>query len=544
MKVLLLTLVALSFSYRMICAEVGPLPIAGVTAIAFTPDGGGQALVSDPAKLGQVLTAAIVDGIVIAGDDGVHYDWEIPQDAPFGKGILKIDLDRARITSDLAMVMNVHVSHESKIAVQLFGKEGAPLALDLFGDLKANAERATSDTFIIPLGQYPLATSVVIRRLSGNLRISEILLTPVISAVSSAPQLDLDLAKILGNRVDEFNRRTNRAKVTQGLTVRRIPSLAEINHVGAAALANAGYPRYRPLGKRLATAQFSPVSGTTYDFAVLADRLLSVEADRPLFDFYFTSSSGVHWFFPGNAAEATKSYPGSAEFGMCSIQMSADDRAKFLAKNGYPILEFPIARSAIEILVHEENPLTSLSSAQLAAAFGAENQALTWADLGLKNHPLSSQSLLVFGGNPDWGTGRMLREIALHGKPWRSDMDVGNDVVYARGVEAQVSKYPNAIGYAAQASRIHPVKVLAIEATGGGDPVYPTEEAIYSGKYPLQRKLYAILAAKDFSKASANVRELVNLILSDQGQTLMARTRNLPLAADEVVALRIKLGLP
>jgi len=543
MKLLIAILSAAFLSLGVSDAEIEPLPIAGVTAIAFSPEAGGQALVSDLANLGQVSAAAVEDGTIIASEDGKGFDWEVPQDADFGKGRLKIDLDRTRIASDLAMVMNVHVSHQSKIAVQLFDKDGAALALDLFGELKANAERAATDTFIIPLVQYPLAKSLVVRRLSGPLRISEILLTPVISAVSKAPGMDADLAKMLGIRLDEFNRLSKREMARQDLVVRRIPSLEEINEIGASALANAGYPRYRPLHKRLAAEVFSPVSGTTYDFAVLANRLLSMEANRPVFNFYFTSSNGVHWFFLGNEAEATDRYPGSAEFGMCSIKMDESDKEKFLLEKGFPIIEFPIARSAIEILVHEDNPLSSLTAAQLASAFGEENQAITWADLGLEDHALSTQELQVFGGNPSWGTGRMLQEIALHGKDWRDDIDAKYDVVYSGGVESMVTKSPNGIGYAAQSSRVHPVKVLAIEAADGGPATLPTEEAIYSGKYSLQRKLYAVIAAPDFAQASPAVREIVNLILSDQGQTMMARTRNLPLAAEEVVALREKLGL-
>ncbi len=525
-------------------ADIQPLPIAGVTAISFSPASGGQALVSDLANLGQVLSATVEDGKIIASDDGKGFDWEVTQEVDFGKGRLKIDLDRTRIASDLAMVMNVHVSHQSKLAVQFFDKDGAALALDLFGELKANAERAATDTFILPLEQYPLAKSLVIRRLSGPLRISEILLTPVISAVSKTPGMDAELAKILGIRLDEYNRSSKREMAPQDLIVRRIPSLEEINEIGASALSNAGYPRYRRLKGPRSSNVFSPVSGTTYDFAILANRLISMEANQPVFRLFFTSSDGVHWFFPGNDSEATDRRPGSAEFGMCSIKMDESAKEKFLLEKGFPIIEIPIARSAIEILVHEKNPISSLTSAQLASAFGTENQAHRWADLGLENHALSTQRLQVFGGNPSWGTGRMFQEIALHGKGWRNDIDARYDVVYSDGVESKVAEALNAIGYAAQSSRVYPVKVLAIESVGGGPALLPTEEAIYSSKYPLQRKLYAVIAAPQLSQASPAVREMVNLILSDQGQTLMARTRNLPLAAEEVVALREKLGLP
>lgn len=65
MKLLIAILSAALLSLGVIGAEIEPLPIAGVTAIAFSPEAGGQALVSDLANLGQVSAAAVEDGTII-----------------------------------------------------------------------------------------------------------------------------------------------------------------------------------------------------------------------------------------------------------------------------------------------------------------------------------------------------------------------------------------------------------------------------------------------------------------------------------------------
>lgn len=186
---------------------------------------------------------------------------------------------------------------------------------------------------------------------------------------------------------------------------------------------------------------FAPVSGTTYEFAKLADRMLSLGKEEPVFEWFFTSSNGVHWHFSNEAGKSDE-VPKKAAFGM-------------------------------------------------------------------------------------------FQEIALGGGAWRPDIDSHHDVVYSGGVERTVGDRIAGIGYAVQGPRQFPVKVLALAATDGSGPTSATEEAIYSGRYPLQRKLYAVVAAPSLEKAPPAVREMVNLLLSDQGQTLMVRTRSLPLAAAE-----------
>ena len=228
---------------------------------------------------------------------------------------------------------------------------------------------------------------------------------------------------------------------------------------------------------------------------------------------------------------------------MTSMPMSSEAKQAYFDSTGHAVIEFPIARSAIEVLVHAGNPLDSISAAGLKAAFGAEGKAETWRDLGVLDGPLADEKVRAIGGSPSWGTGRMFQEIALGGGPWRPDVDARHDVVYSNGVERFVSEQPGGIGYAVQGSRRYPVKVIALASTDGSGPTFATEETIYSGRYPLQRKLYAVVAAPSLAEAPPAVREIVNLLLSDQGQTLMVRTRSLPLAADEVVEWRKRLGL-
>jgi len=515
-----------------------PLPVPGVTVVSFVADGGGSALVTDVEELGHVISANTEGGEIMAGEGG--FDWKIGAEQRFGVGRINIVLDRKAISGDLALVFNALMDDDATLAVQLFDAGGKALALDLFGDLTKKAEEAGTDTFVIPLVEYPDAKTLVVRRLSGAFQVREILLTPVVSKATGAnPAAERALAEALGEQLS--GRHPLIAKA--GLKLHVIPSLEEINDVGAEALAAVGYPRYSPLGILDGTVCYAPVSGTVYDFSIMANRYLSLSGQKMVFDWYFTSSAGVKWSFENDPSDynLTEGRPAKTELGMASIPLTEEARAAFEKRNGYFPIEFAIARSAIEVLVNRSNPLEEITMDELRTAFGGSG-GITWAAID-SSSPMADEPVVAIGGSPSWGTGKVFQEIGLKGGSWRPDIAARHDVVYRGGVEQEVADTPTGIGYAVQRKRGDDVKKLRIESTDGSGATLATADAVYSGKYPLQRKLYAYVAAPSLAEASPAVRELVNLMLSDQGQTFMVRTGSLPLSVDELVATRSRLGL-
>lgn len=525
-------------STAALVGEQNPLPVAGVVALSFTVGENETAQVHDPADFGYVRSSRIQGGAVLAGDDGA--DWRIPADGEFGQGRLDIVLERTRVHGDLAMILNASAAPDSRIALQLYDAQGVALALDLFGNLVNRAENAQTDIFVIPLSQYPAATSVVLRRLSGPIIIREVMLTPVVlPAHATDPGAEEALASALGERIQ--NRHPE--KQNSDIKIHIIPSLEEINEIGASALSAVGYPKFQAGVDFGNSLRHIPVSGTVYDFALTANRYLSLAAGREVFDWFFTSTNGVHWFFENDPKEYNERLgrPAHTEFGMGSAPLDAATKEAFERRTGYPLIEFPIARNAIEVIVHHHNPLSEISLDGLRIAFGGSG-GTTWNQIDPKT-PLGGISITAYGGSASWGTSRVFQQIALDGAPWRPDMNSGHDVVYHHGVERLVANDPQSIGYLVQKNRSAKVRKLAIDAADGNGATLATEQAIYSGRYPLQRKLYAYLAAPSLADASPEVRTLVNLLLSDEGQTMFARTGSLPLTVEEVLETRNRLGL-
>lgn len=520
-----------------ICAHGFALTEPSVSLIRFGEEADEPILVHNKIEPGVVQSASLTGGRVLraAGEDSAV--WAVSADSPFGSGRLAVELNRDLLHSDLALVMDAELGADSDVTFQLFDRMGRGLAMDLFGEVEANARTVGTDTFIVPLSRYPDATRLVIRRLSGSVTVRELALVPVLGAFENTDELEREMAALLSESLARNESLPDReGNVVLG-RIHVIPALETINAIGASALAKAGYPVYEPLDLTVGTSLFVPCSGTVYDFAKRADRLLALNRGEKC-QLFFTSSSGVHWFFPGKSGTNSKGMPNRAEIGLASVPLSADKKAEFETTHGYPAIEIPIARSAIEVLVHQENPLESLGDWQLSAAFSEVGKAVTWKELGVDAEGWSDRSIQAYGGHSSWGTSRVFRSLALNGNPWRHDLNSGHDVVFSWGVEKMVGQDMSGIGYAVQRSREHAVKAVKLAPQGGGVPVAATEATIYSGKYPLQRRLFAIVAAPSLDQASPAVREWVNLILSAEGQTLMVRSNFLPLAKEEVLAWR------
>lgn len=174
----------------------------------------------------------------------------------------------------------------------------------------------------------------------------------------------------------------------------------------------------------------------------------------------------------------------------------------------------------LAIIVHRDNPLTTLTLAELAEIFSGR------ASRGL--HPC--------GLRPELALGNFLRERLALGE----NIGVGfKGFRQSAEVVRCVAADPLAIGFAA-VNRVTPgVKVLAIASDALAAPVALTADNIRAGRYPLDRFLliYARQPLDPF------VREYLRFVLSREGQGLIAADAlgYLPLNAAEAAAERAKL---
>ncbi|HEX7914181.1 PstS family phosphate ABC transporter substrate-binding protein [Rudaea sp.] len=239
---------------------------------------------------------------------------------------------------------------------------------------------------------------------------------------------------------------------------------------------------------------------------------------------------------PALAANTSALAPMGAEF-------TPDQLAEYRqASQATDPVEFRVAHASLDpralsgplaVFVHADNPLRSLTLAQLAQVFSGK--ATHWRDLGVQGD-WANRPIHLYTMEPDTPLalsfyGRVLGTTSP-AKPF-AQFHQSRDTIDRIGTD------PLGIGFAAAMRVTDKVRLLALAAKPGATPVLPTEADIRAGRYPLDRWLliYARLPLSAFA------REFLILVLSREGQQAIADTPQhyLPLSAEEAAHERAKL---
>ncbi|NOU36218.1 MAG: hypothetical protein HOO88_05570 [Kiritimatiellaceae bacterium] len=131
--------------------------------------------------------------------------WSVDSEKPWGRGKLVLELDRTKLTSDLAMSF-VCASSNANFIIQLLNDKDQIVALDLFSNVADVMGAINVSTLVIPLMDYPSASKICIRRLSGPLAVHSLILIPAAIGID-APQSAgvLEMAKRLGDPLSSSN---------------------------------------------------------------------------------------------------------------------------------------------------------------------------------------------------------------------------------------------------------------------------------------------------------------------------------------------------
>ena len=206
-----------------------------------------------------------------------------------------------------------------------------------------------------------------------------------------------------------------------------------------------------------------------------------------------------------------------ATVGMMSRAMNPAERAQYVKQHGQPPLEFKVAIDAVAIYVFKNNPLPSISLAQLERIFAATPKAGAaierWGQIGLTGD-WAARTVTGIGFEAGRGAYDLMRELVLRGGNFNADVSaepVSTSVVQAVGVE------PGAIGYASVYYHTARTRMLPLQ-TANGELAQPTDADASSGKYPLARYLYLYLGVPKGGDADAAAREFLRFVLSEEGQ--------------------------
>lgn len=166
-----------------------------------------------------------------------------------------------------------------------------------------------------------------------------------------------------------------------------------------------------------------------------------------------------------------------------AIKQEEIDQAK---KNGVDPVEHVIARDAIAVIVHPDNPVKELTLSQVSRIFRGEIN--NWKELGGEDRPIVRVSRETNSGTHVY----FLESVIRLGEKDNKEIFAADTLLLpsSEGIISEVSDNPNAIGYDGLGYVTPTVKVLGIAGQMGDPYVLPSAETVNTGTYPIARDLY------------------------------------------------------
>lgn len=234
-----------------------------------------------------------------------------------------------------------------------------------------------------------------------------------------------------------------------------------------------------------------------YAGATTLQRFFMPEAAR-----IFNGDTGIKVLIEGG-----NTGPGISALLNGEVDMAGSGRHLTEAEKSKGLVEHFLGWDVLAIVVHETNPLESLSLAQLQGIFSG---AITnWQDVGGSNVPI-----VVVTSPKGSGMRSAVQDLVLQEKNFLS-----REIVSAIVAESdqQVSMFPGGIT-ALSRSMLNAAHVKALQVGG----VTPTAANIADGSYPLAKPL--ALVTKGQPQTQSDLARFIALVYSPEGKALLAKS--------------------
>ena len=205
----------------------------------------------------------------------------------------------------------------------------------------------------------------------------------------------------------------------------------------------------------------------------------------------------VNFSGTGSGAGIEAALSGACDIGLSSRELKDSERQTGAQAH-------LAALDGIALVVHAENPVTALSTAQIAEIF--TGKITNWRALGGPDAPIAPYGR-------EAGSGTRSAFEALTGTAgrcvYRNEYGSTGDVI------GNVSANPNAIGYVSLASVRGAVAVVAVDGTAC------TEETVKDGTYPIRRPF--LLVTRQDAPLSESAQAFLEYALSPEVADYIAR---------------------
>jgi phosphate transport system substrate-binding protein len=211
---------------------------------------------------------------------------------------------------------------------------------------------------------------------------------------------------------------------------------------------------------------------------------------------------------------------GTVDIANASRQIKIEEREKSEA-NGITPVEFVVARDAIAIIVHPENPVNQLTIDQISAIYSG--QINNWSEVGGEDRPIVRLSRETNSGTHVYFLENVLRKGEEDNKTLFS-MDTLL-LPSSEGISAEIRQNPNAIGYDGLGYVTEDLKTIAVGWESTGSFILPSAKSVNNRQYPIARDLYMYTAGEP----EGEVLEYLNWILGPDAQQIVTELGFVPI---------------
>jgi len=225
----------------------------------------------------------------------------------------------------------------------------------------------------------------------------------------------------------------------------------------------------------------------------------------------------------------------AAPVGREALPKEHDD---FVKKFGYEPFAIKVATGSLGslgktatsvILVAKDNPIQGLTLAQLDAIYSTSrlrghSAVSTWGDLGLTGD-WATRSIYLYGLKSPNGIEQYFKWQVMNGGVYKENIHFLKGKGFTHAFTVASNDMHTQIGgltYAMLANLTPDVKVVPLAKDESGPFIEPTIQSVYTHQYPLSRFVYIYLNRKPGTPIEPKVKEFLKLVLSKQGQQVVA----------------------
>lgn len=203
-----------------------------------------------------------------------------------------------------------------------------------------------------------------------------------------------------------------------------------------------------------------------------------------------------------------------------SRQIKAEEIELARAQGVEPV-EHVVARDAIAVVVHRNNPVEHLTLEQISRIYSGEID--NWSQVGGEDRPIVRLSRETNSGTHVY----FLEEVLRLGREDDPTLFARDTLLLpsSEGITAELRYNQNAIGYDGLGYVTDDVKVVAVARSADDPYVLPSAASVNDGSYPVARDLYVY----SVGLPSGEIERYLNWVLSAEGQAIVTQLGFVPI---------------